>query len=67
MAGSSDDVLGGTDVGLQGGAAGTGDLDFEGSDLNLGSDVSLECEAQAGRGKDTGGQDAREARRPTAT
>jgi len=42
VAGSSDDVLGGSDVGFQGGAAGTGDLDLAGSDLGLSSDVSLE-------------------------
>jgi hypothetical protein len=42
VAGSSDDVLGGTDVGLQGGGAGTGDLNFEGSDLDLSSDVTME-------------------------
>jgi len=45
VAGSSDDVLGGTDVGLQAGAVGSGDLEFEGSDLNLSSDVTLDEEA----------------------
>lgn len=57
VAGSSDDILGGTDVGLQGGAAGSGDLDFEGSDLNLSSDVSLDEEApKPGVGKAPAGK-----------
>jgi hypothetical protein len=46
VAGGSDDVLGGSDVGLESGGVGTGDLDLEGSDLNLGSDISLDSEAK---------------------
>jgi len=42
VAGSSDDVLGGTDLGLDAGGGGTGELEFEGSDLTLGSDVKFE-------------------------
>lgn len=42
VAGGSDVVLSGTDVKLESGGVGTGDLDFEGSDLNLDSDISLE-------------------------
>jgi len=42
VAGSSDDVLGGSDIGLEAGGAGTGDLAIEGSDLDISSDVSLE-------------------------
>ena len=38
-------ILGGSDAALLGGAAGTGDLDFEGSDLNISSDVTLDDEA----------------------
>jgi hypothetical protein len=44
VASDSGDVLGGSDMNLETGGAGTGDLDFEGSDLNLGSDISLENE-----------------------
>jgi len=44
VASDSGDVLGGTDVGLETGGAGTGDLDFEGSDLTLGSDISFDSE-----------------------
>jgi excisionase family DNA binding protein len=51
VAGGSDDVLGGTDVGLEGAGVGTGNLDFEGSDLNLGSDVTFEDEAKPKTGK----------------
>lgn len=46
VAGGSDVVLSGTDVKLESGGVGTGDLDFEGSDLNLDSDISLEGEAK---------------------
>jgi hypothetical protein len=56
VAGSSEDVLGGTDMGLDRGGAGTGDLDFEGSDLNLGSDISLDSEAKPAAGKATAGK-----------
>jgi hypothetical protein len=54
--GSSDDVLGGTDVGLESTGVGTGDLDFEGSDLNLGSDVTFEDEAKPAAGKTPAGK-----------
>ena len=58
VAGGSDDVLGGTDVGLDSGGAGTGDLDLEGSDLNLDSDISLESEAKPAAKKPTAGKPA---------
>lgn len=51
VGGGSDDVLGGTDLGLDGGGAGTGELDFEGSDLTLGSDVKFEDGSQPTAGK----------------
>jgi hypothetical protein len=44
VASDSGDALGGTDVGLQSGGAGTGNLDFEGSDLTLGSDIAFDSE-----------------------
>ena len=45
VASGSDDALGGgTDVGLAGSGIGSGNLDFEGSDLNMESDVFLEPE-----------------------
>ena len=56
VAGGSDDVLGGTDVGLESTGVGTGDLDFEGSDLNLDSDITLESQAKPGAGKATAGK-----------
>ncbi len=40
-----DDILAGSDVNLE--AAGTGDLDFEGSDLSIASDLSLEGDKAA--------------------
>lgn len=46
VADDDDDILAGSDVSLD--AAGTGDLDFEGSDLSLASDLALEGEDQAG-------------------
>lgn len=49
--GSSDDVLGGSDLGLAIGGAGTGDLAVEGSDLDLSSDVSLEEGPKPAAGK----------------
>lgn len=56
VAGNSDDVQGGTDIGLDSGGAGMGDLDFDGSDLNLDSDVSLESRAKPAAGKATAGK-----------
>jgi hypothetical protein len=56
VAGGSGDVLGGTDVGLESTGVGTGDLDFEGSDLNLDSDITLESQAKPGAGKATAGK-----------
>ncbi len=41
VADDDDDILAGSDVRLD--AAGTGDLDFEGSDLSIASDLSLEA------------------------
>jgi excisionase family DNA binding protein len=40
VADEHDDILAGSDVGLD--AAGTGDLDFEGSDLSIASDLTLD-------------------------
>jgi excisionase family DNA binding protein len=45
VADDDDDILAGSDVSLD--AAGTGDLDFEGSDLSIASDLSLEDDAKA--------------------
>ena len=50
VASGSDDVLGGTDVGLQAGG-GTGNMDFEGSDLNLSSDITLDEPSKPASGK----------------
>lgn len=45
VADDDDDILAGSDVRLD--AAGTGDLDFEGSDLSIASDLSLEGDDKA--------------------
>jgi excisionase family DNA binding protein len=42
VADSGDDILGGSNLGLD--AGGTGDLDFEGSDLSIASDLSFDDE-----------------------
>jgi hypothetical protein len=51
VADSGPDVLGGTDVGLED-AAGSGELEFEGSDLSLGSDVSVSDDDDIALGDD---------------
>lgn len=58
VAGGSDDVLGGTDLGLDTGGGGTGELDFEGGDLTLGSDVTFEGESKPAAGKAAAGKPA---------
>jgi hypothetical protein len=51
VADSGPDILGGTDVGLEG-AAGSGELEFEGSDLSLGSDISVSEDEEISLGDD---------------
>ncbi len=51
VADSGPDVLGGTDVGLED-AAGSGELEFEGSDLSLGSDVTISDDEEISLGDD---------------
>lgn len=58
VAGGSDDVLGGTDLGLDKSGGGTGVLDFEGGDLTLGSDVMFDGESKPAAGKAASGKAA---------
>ncbi len=51
VAGGSDDVLGGTDLGLDKSGGGTGELDFDGGDLTLGSDVMFDGDSKPAAGK----------------
>lgn len=54
VASDSGDALAGSDVALEVGGVGTGDLEFEGSDLSFGSDISLADEGERAGGKAKG-------------
>jgi hypothetical protein len=58
VASDSGDALAGSDVALEVGGAGTGDLEFEGSDLSFGSDVSLVDESEQASDKAQGPGDS---------
>jgi hypothetical protein len=52
VADSSPEAVGGTDVNMDDQGTGTGDLEFEGSDLSLGSDVSIGEDEEIALGDD---------------